>query len=224
MADARTQELRERYVAAQLAGDRQEALRLVLEDGIAAGIAAPDIELHVIEPAQHDIGRLWEENRISVAQEHLATAISQLALAHLYRHLPRAEPLGRDVVVACVEGELHDMGARVAADLLECAGYDVQYLGANVPTDALVALVREREPDLVALSATMAHHLPSLRRTLDRLCETMGGDYPVAVGGGALVAGGLEAVQGRVLTCATVQTLIDAGPSLFEPSREPGAA
>lgn len=215
MADDRTRDLADRYLAAQLAGDRREALRLVLDEGLAAGIAVPVLELDVIRAAQREVGRLWEENRISVAQEHVATAISQLVLAHLYRDLPRAAARGRSVAVACVEGELHDLGARMVADFLEMDGYDVDFLGANVPSESLVAHVRERRPDLVALSATMAHHLPALQTVLGRLCDTMGGDYPVAVGGGALAAGGAPAAEGRVLRCGDVHDLIDGAPGLL---------
>src|SRR5690242_10012120 len=99
-------ELSDRYLAAQLVGDRREALRLIIEEGLEQGVSVPRLQIEVIQAAQYEIGRLWQENAISVAQEHLATGISQLALAHLYEHLPRGESIGRRAVVACVEGEL----------------------------------------------------------------------------------------------------------------------
>lgn len=205
----------QRYLAAQLAGDRREALRLILDDGLHRGLSVATLQLEVVQPAQYEIGRLWQENRISVAEEHVATAISQLVLAHLYRFLPREPSTGREVVLACVEGELHDMGARVASDFLEMSGYHVHFAGANVPADHLVRLVTQRRPDLVALSVTMPHHLPALRDTVAQLCEAMGGDYPIAVGGGALAGVGAEVAEGRVLSCRDVHTLIDEAPGLF---------
>lgn len=184
--------LLQRYLAAQLAGDRREALRLLVDEGLLRGIPLQDIQLKVIQPAQYEIGRLWQENRISVAQEHLATAISQLALSHLYRHLPRDPSNGKVVMVSCVEGELHEVGARMASDFLEMAGFDVRFLGANVPTAHLVRMVREQTPDLLALSVSMTYHLPALRTALEQV-RAAAPRLPIAVGGLAFTwAPGLE--------------------------------
>jgi methanogenic corrinoid protein MtbC1 len=172
----------QRYLAAQLAGDRREALRLLVDEGLLRGIPLQDIHLKIIQPAQYEIGRLWQENRISIAQEHLATAVSQLALSHLYRHLPRDPSNGKVVMLACVEGELHEVGARMASDFLEMAGFDVRFLGANVPTSHLVRMVREQTPDLLALSVTMTYHLPALRAALEQ-ARAAAPRLPMAVGG-----------------------------------------
>jgi methanogenic corrinoid protein MtbC1 len=175
----------------------------------------PELHLNVLQPAQYEIGRLWQENRISVAQEHLATAITQFALAHLYRHLPRDPANGRTVLVACVEGDLHEVGARVGSDFLEMAGFDVRFLGANVPTDSLVRMVREHPPDLLALSVTMTYHLPALRDALARV-RAVAPRLPLAVGGLAFSwAPGLEREldvsffgrDARELVSAACQTL-----------------
>jgi methanogenic corrinoid protein MtbC1 len=187
-----TAALLERYLSAQLKGQRQEALRLLLEEGVEAGLSVPDLQLRVISPAQKEIGRLWQENRITVAQEHLATAISQLVMAQLYRYLPRDPPNGKRVTVACVEGELHEVGARIASDFLEMAGFDVEFLGANVPTDSLVKWVEDARPDLLCLSATMSFHLPALTEAIERV-RTLLPALPIAVGGHAFEwARGLE--------------------------------
>jgi methanogenic corrinoid protein MtbC1 len=174
--------LQQRYLAAQLRGDRREALRLLVDEGLLQGIALQDIHLKVIQPAQYEIGRLWQENRISVAQEHLATAISQLALSHLYRHLPRDPSNGKVVMLSCVSGELHEVGARMASDFLEMAGFDVRFLGANVPTEHLVRMVQEQKPDLLALSVTMTYHLPALREAVEQV-RPVAPTLPIAVGG-----------------------------------------
>ena len=175
--------LRARYLAAQLAGDRREALRLVLDEGIAQGVSVANLHLDVIRPAQIEIGRLWQENEITVADEHLATAISQLVVSHLYRHLPPAAPKGKRVIVCCGEDELHEMGARMAADFLEMAGFDVRFLGANVPADSVAAMVRTTRPDVVVLSAATTFCFPGLRRTIAAVRAAGGPDLPILVGG-----------------------------------------
>ncbi len=176
----------DRYVAAQLAGDRRAALRVALDEALASGVPVPDLYLKLLQPAQHQIGRLWEENRIGVAEEHLATAISQLVLAHLYPLLPRAPDNGRRALIACVAGELHDMGARITADFFEMAGFGVRFLGADVPTESLVAMAREDPPDLLVLSATMTFNVPGLREAALQTRETVGDRLHLGAGGHAL--------------------------------------
>jgi len=174
--------LLQRYLEAQLRGDRREALRLLVDEGLLQGVPLQDIHLKVIQPAQYEIGRLWQENRISVAQEHLATAISQLALSHLYRHLPRDPSNGKVIMLSCVAGEMHEVGARMASDFLEMAGFDVRFLGANVPTEHLARMVLEQRPDLLALSVTMTYHLPALREAVQQV-RAVAPTLPIAVGG-----------------------------------------
>jgi methanogenic corrinoid protein MtbC1 len=172
----------EAYLRATLAGDAEEAVRLAMVQGVSAGVSPAELELRMILPAQREVGRLWQENRISVAQEHLATSISQLVMSHLYAHLPRPGPNGRRVLVACVQGELHELGARMGADFLEMAGFDVHFLGADVAHASLVEAVERDEPDLLGLSATMPFHWPSLEKAVSEV-RTVAPMLPIIVGG-----------------------------------------
>lgn len=178
-------EVRTQYLSAQLAGNRREALRLVIEEGVARGATVFQVQLEVIQEAQREIGRLWQENQISIAQEHMATAISHMALAHLYDHAPRAAANGKKVVVACVEGELHDFPARLVADALDLEGFDVRYLGANVPTPSLVDLICRERPDLLALSVTMGFNAPGLRAAVQQVRAWAPTACPIVCGGAA---------------------------------------
>jgi MerR family transcriptional regulator, light-induced transcriptional regulator len=180
-------EITQPYLISKLEGNRREALRVAVEQGLEKGISVSELQLRMILPAQREIGRLWEENRITVAQEHLATSISQLVMAHLYGHLARAPANGKRVLVACVEGEQHDLGARMGADFLEMAGCEVHFLGANVATEQLLGRIEEGRPDLVGLSATMHFHLPALRRAIAAIRERQP-TLPIMVGGGLLEA------------------------------------
>ena len=176
------------YLAAVLAGDRDEALRVVIDDGMKRGMAVRDLDLDVVAAAQREIGRLWQENRISVADEHQATAISQVVLAHLYPSLERAPRVHRRVLVACIEGEMHDMAARIASDLLDSYGFDTVFLGANCPTDSLAEKVRSTGSDALALSVTMTFHIVTARRAVRQLRAELGPDFPILIGGEAAIA------------------------------------
>jgi methanogenic corrinoid protein MtbC1 len=171
------------YLRAQLGGDRREALRLIVDEGLGRGLSCEDVH-KVIRHAQSEIGRLWQEDRISIAQEHMATAISQLVLSHVYQYANPPTPNGKKVMVACVEGELHEFPARLVADALDLAGFEVRYLGASVPHAALLQMLDAEKPDLLVLSATMTFNVPQLREAVARVRERSG-TLPLAVGGGA---------------------------------------
>lgn len=174
-----------RYLEAQLRGDRREALRLVLDEGLRGGLTVSELQSGVIQAAQREIGVLWQQNRISIAQEHMATAISQVVMSRLFEEASPAPRTGRRVVVACVEGELHEFPSRLVADFLELGGFEVLYLGANVPTDDLLKLLRSEPCDLLALSVTMSFNAPALRACVGRV-RTQYPSLPILVGGHAL--------------------------------------
>ena len=185
------QELRDGYVNLQLQGDRRQAL-LFVDELVSRGHSVLDIQKHVIAAGQREIGRLWEESRIGIAQEHMATAISQLVLAQLYRHAKPQAPRGRKVVVSCVEGELHDFPARLLTDELDLAGFDTRFLGADVPTASLIQVLEQENPDLLALSITMPFHAAALRRQVNAVREHTNGRLPIAIGG--VATGTLESI------------------------------
>ena len=70
-------DLQRRVLQAQLAGDRHRAMELVTHARTDGSISSHDIRVRVIRAAQKEIGRLWESNEISIAQEHMATGARQ---------------------------------------------------------------------------------------------------------------------------------------------------
>ena len=174
-----------RYLDAQLAGDRRAALRIVIDEGLGAGHPVHALHTGVVQAAQAEIGRLWQQNRISIADEHMATAISHVVASRLFEEATPQPRLDKRVIVACVEGEFHDFPSRLVGDFLDLGGFDVLYLGANVPTDHLMAMLRDTTPDLLALSVTMSFNVPALRAALVRVRAELP-SLPILVGGHAL--------------------------------------
>jgi methanogenic corrinoid protein MtbC1 len=194
--------LRDRYLRAQLAGDRREAIRLLVEDGLGGGARIADLQAQVIQAAQDEIGRLWQQNRVTIAQEHMASAISQLGLAALFERATPAAPLGKKLVLSCVTGERHDLPARLVADFLDLAGFDVRYLGADVPFDDLIRMIEAEQPDLIGLSVTMSFNVPALRTAVARVRAAI--DRPIFIGGHATAwAPGLAAELGVIAAGST---------------------
>ena len=167
---------------AQLAGDSRDAVTVV-ERALAGGIEVGTIRA-AIAASQRTIGELWAQNRISVATEHMATAVAHVALAHLFHRAPLPSRRSTRVVLACVPGEQHAFPARLAADALDLAGFDVLFLGADVPLSGLVTFVEEHHPDALALSVTIPYHLPRVAEVVHAVREVAPA-MPILVGGGA---------------------------------------
>jgi methanogenic corrinoid protein MtbC1 len=182
------EEVRARYLDAILAGSRREAFGIV-ELARAEGLGIRSLYLDVFQPAMREIGRLWQDNRITVADEHLATAITQAAMARLYQELFQATPdPGPLLVAACADNERHELGLRMICDVLEMEGWDTVFLGASVPVEDLVEMVRVRRPQVVALSASIAPHVGRVREAIQAIRGVDGSAAPlIAVGGRAFM-------------------------------------
>jgi methanogenic corrinoid protein MtbC1 len=148
------------YLNAMLRADRTAATQTVLA-AVDGGVPLRDIYRHVLEPVQHEIGRLWQLNRISVAQEHFCTAATQQIMTVLYTRMFASEQQGRRAVAMCVGAELHEIGLRILTDLLELDGWQTWYLGASVPPPAAAQLCVDQRADVLLVSATLPPHIES---------------------------------------------------------------
>jgi methanogenic corrinoid protein MtbC1 len=100
----------------------------------------------------------------------------------LYQHLPRGEANGRVALVACVQGEHHDIGGRMGPDFLEMAGFSVRFLGSNVPIQTVVQASTEMNADVLGLSATTSFCLSRLVRTVEAVRQARP-SLPILLGG-----------------------------------------
>lgn len=177
--------LRDALWDAVLEGDEHTATGLVL-DALRDGADAESLLLDVIVPVQGTIGVEWAANRISVAQEHAATAVNDRVVGALSRsraaHRDRTAGAAGRVTVACVDGEWHALPARILAEVLTLRGLRVDFLGAQVPTAHLIAHLHRTGADAVALSASLATRLPAAHAAITA-CQATG--TPVLAGGAA---------------------------------------
>lgn len=173
------------YLQAVLAGERNGALTVITE-ALRGGASALDMYVDVLQSTLYDIGQMWESNKITVAHEHAATAITQFVAAHLYDRLDRSSgnPRGT-LLITGLEGELHSVGAMMVADVLEAHGWDVHFLGTNLPHRSILDAIRERNPDCIGISATMLFNVPAVRRLVDDIRKEWGHSKRIVLGGAA---------------------------------------
>lgn len=172
--------LRDRLVAGDAAG-----AWAIVENALMAGTAS-DVSLHLLGPCLRNIGDEWERGRITIADEHRATAV---AIGIAGRLSPLFTRRGRRrsgaVLLAGAQHDPHSIPLMMVADHLRAEGLDVIHLGADVPVDTLVATAATVELRAVGLSASTTPAVASARRAVDELHRRVPG-VPVVLGGPAV--------------------------------------
>lgn len=175
-----------RMVDRLLAGDASGAW-LIVENALLAG-RPQDVYLGIVGPSLRTIGDQWESGRITVADEHRATAV---ALGLMGRLGPLFGRRGRrrsgSVLLAGAETDPHLIPILMVGDLLRAEGFDVIQLGADVPVEHLVGLATRVEPFAVGLSVSTDHALAHAGRAATELHDRLPG-VQVFVGGPAVTS------------------------------------
>ena len=173
------------YQQAILGGHRKVAWNVVRE-ALRAGHQLPDVYIAILQESLYAVGRLWETNQISVAQEHMATAITQFVVAQLYGTIQPAISTRGKAMITGVQGELHQVGSHMVADMLEIDGWDVRFLGTNMPHEGILRAVKEQGSDVLGISTTMLFNIPQVADLITRVRDDMKEQAPrILVGGGA---------------------------------------
>lgn len=148
-------------LAARRPDDVVAAARIAVRTGgIPAAVA-------LLAAAQREVGRRWQLQQWTVADEHAATAIVDLALTAAALDQPAGAPQGEPATaVVCAEGEWHTLAARMVSAELQSAGVGVVFLGASVPAEHLARFLRASTLSAVAVSCSVPIHLPGARRTI----------------------------------------------------------
>lgn len=203
-----------KFADALLAGEGARAEAIALR-ARSDGMSLAAVHGRIITPALYVVGDLWESGEIDIADEHLATVICHRVLAALHgtlRELPRRK--GGHVLLAAPAGQRHAIGLRMAADVLEGAGYLVTHLGADIPSEALRLAVRRHEPDILGLSLTLADGVASLEASIEAALAARPG-LSIVLGGQSvpaeLVGPGVGHAPDVESVTAVVEGLLAAG-------------
>ena len=156
----------------------------ILINNINNAVGLVELYTEIIQPVLKEVGELWHQNEITVAQEHYCSSFIQSAMLQFYEVLFEQPRNQNKVVVACPEGELHQIGARMISDLFEFNGWTSIFLGAAVPSRDLIRTLQDEQPQVCALAVCMPEGLPTCCAVVKEIKEK----FPqiiVAVGGRA---------------------------------------
>jgi methanogenic corrinoid protein MtbC1 len=181
------------YVSALLAHDHR-ACRARFLQWLEADAGLRSTYEDLVRRSLYEVGDLWERGVISVATEHLATAISESLLNLTYPRLFSRPRVGKSAVITCAPNEYHQIGGKMVADLFELNGWRGYFLGANAPVGDVIQLIAEKRPEAVALSGATSF---SLAKVIGAAADIRAAfpDVAILVGGQAFRWGGRERVE-----------------------------
>lgn len=179
--------LRDDFLNALLQGDKQGCLRMS-RNFFESGSDIIELYEQLFRDSLYQVGILWQNNKISVAKEHQATAIVEGIMNTFYAELFPEHKTAEKVIITCAENEQHQVGAKMVSDIFERMGWDAVYVGASSPADQLYGFIEEEKPDLLAISLSLA----SNARNAMSFVQELRGRYPelgIILGGQAFLNG-----------------------------------
>lgn len=153
-----------------LSGSRKEC-RDVLAEALESGLPAREIYTELMWPAMQRVAKMYRDDEINLATEHLATRISRALADQLQQHLPESPPNGKRILITCADAEPEELGAQMCADLFEADGWEVFFVGGGVPNDELLSLVGQVRPDILLIFGTQPAGVPGVRKLIDLIRE-----------------------------------------------------
>jgi 5-methyltetrahydrofolate--homocysteine methyltransferase len=164
----------------------KEGLVPDLDLKLAEGAAPLDIINGPLMAGMSEVGRLFNNNELIVAEVLQSAEAMKAAVNHLEKFMEKAESSIRGkIVLATVKGDVHDIGKNLVEIILSNNGYQVINLGIKIPSDKLIEAYREHQPDAIGLSGLLVKSAQQMVLTAEDLKDA-GVRVPLLVGGAAL--------------------------------------
>lgn len=165
-----------------ISGNKERAeklVRLVLEN-----LKPYDVVFKIISPAMEEIGTLFGEKKVFLPQVLMSAETVRKVFEIIRPEIIKGGNAAHKarVLLATVEGDVHDIGKGIVGAILEANGYEVFDLGVDVKVEDIVKAVERYKPDVVGLSCLMTTTLPSLEKSVRELKKRFQG-LLVAIGG-----------------------------------------
>jgi DNA-binding transcriptional MerR regulator/methylmalonyl-CoA mutase cobalamin-binding subunit len=159
-------------------------LHAVLERA-AVSLGVPVFLEQVATPAIREIGHGWQSGTLTVGQEHLATVVFRRILGWIIDTVEAGDEAPR-LLVATPPGQMHELGALLAGAAAASEGWEVIYLGADLPASDVVAAAEQAGVQAVALSIVLPTENSNLLRNLTDIRKGLPPDVPLFLGGAAV--------------------------------------
>ncbi|WP_226670118.1 B12-binding domain-containing protein [Metabacillus litoralis] len=179
----------EEFASYLLIGDEDMAWDITIK-AIERDAGRTELFEELITKAMQYIGYLWENDQITVADEHLATSTCEYILARFHNYMKKEQKLRlfaeKKALFLCLENEQHTIGLKMASQLFEEYGWKTQLLGANLPLEYALQSASKWKPDVIGLSFSIWYHAEILAKYIQALEDLP--HKPVVIVGGRLLS------------------------------------
>ncbi len=143
-----------------------------VREALEAGAAPLDVLNAGLGRGMQAVGERFEDGEYYLTELVLAGEVMKEGLAPLEPLLKKTDFHGKGIIVlATVQGDIHDIGKNLAGTMLRAAGFEVLDLGSDVPAARVVEAVREHKAGVVGLSVLLTPMVSQLQSTIDALTE-----------------------------------------------------
>ena len=150
-----------------------------------------EIYTQLFQKTLYQVGKMWDQNKLSVGDEHLGTEITEELLYYCSSRIKPVRQLNKTALISCVNKEFHKLGARMAADVFVLNGWETYFLGASTPTKDILKYIDLKKPEIVGLSFSFYINIMKLIDVV-REIKNLYPDQRIILGGRAELNGQTE--------------------------------
>ncbi len=162
-----------RRISEALIAMNEKKVKELVREALDKGVLPKEILNEGLIPGMDIVGEKMESGDMFIP-EVLMSAKAMSAAVEILKPLLGDEGLtaAGKVVIGTVKGDLHDIGKNLVVMMLESAGFEVHNLGVDIRPEDFVKAIKEKEPNLLALSALLTTTMSMMKQTIDAVTES----------------------------------------------------
>lgn len=166
---------------AVIKGDEDNIVNMV-EEALSKGYEPLEISNRGLVPGMDVVGQLFKTGKMFLPQVMLSAETMKRAFERIKKELKKQSTSAKKILMATVEGDIHDIGKNIVVTLLENNGFDVIDLGKNVSAEEIIEQAIKHKVDMIGLSALMTTTMTEMEHVIKAIKEKKL-NIPVAIGG-----------------------------------------
>jgi methanogenic corrinoid protein MtbC1 len=175
------------YLDSLLTGNKKQCVQII-SNLIKNNVSMKEIYVQLFQRSMYRIGQMWEKERCTIADEHIATKITESLLEITTSNYLNGHHTDKLSIITCIDKEFHEIGARMVTGFFEVSGWETLYLGSNTPQSSLIELIKEKKPDVVGISNNFYINISRLLKLIEQI-QSVDPELQILVGGQALSGG-----------------------------------
>jgi len=188
-----------------------------IQKALDSGLEALDILQEALMPAMQKVGKLFEEGEYFLPEMMMSAESMKTGVKSLEPYLTKTDIKSNGkVIIATVQGDVHDIGKNLVALMIGTAGFELQDMGVDVATEKIVEAVKTSSPDVLALSALLTSTMLEIPIIIESLKTAGLRDKVKILIGGAPVSEAFKEKTGADGYAPDAMSAADAVRSLIE--------